>query len=1034
MLLSRMTRFAVSVERSSWALFLCLLPALPLVGVGSQPNIVVMISDDGGYADWEFMDDYLESENPGQADSPVPTPHLNTLRDRGVLFTQGYTAPVCSPSRAAIVTGSFQQRIGYEYNINNLTGANAVDGLHPSTTTIFHRMKDEGYITGAIGKWHIGARANDSGLGNRPQNMAVDEFLGVWKGSRDYDVGDESAANAVLREAIASPLSDTVIENTAPWNTTYDYVTSAFGKGATDFIDRNYTNAAPFFLYVAFTAPHGPIHESPDFNDPRISGLSGNRKKYASMVITMDKEIGNIMDKLGDPAGDSSTNLLDNTLIFFINDNGGANGIGTVNTPLKGWKGSVSEGGMRVPFIMAGPGVPSNTNAPITYDKAVHSIDILPTCVEAAGGDELATIDGVNLIPYVDGTKSDAPHTVLTMRHQEKFGVRKGDWKLAKDGGSGAAIRLYDLSTDLSETNDLASVHTGVVAELLRDFTAFEVECEKPRHAGLGKGAGTINLNNQFRLNPVGEGGTPGPTGTNVVLNPGFENGTQGDADNRYTFSELDDWSNNGTNDDVVAAINNDAHSGTYRSVFVAGGRVPYQLTSHTIAGGETMFLDFWHKGKSGWNNSDTIDVELFYITDGGATQVLDSAEFNPKTSGWLQSTHLFPAISDASATGKPLGLRVLSNGGGNKFVSIDDVFLSTGAVTGGVSEVSVSWSETGSWVDTETGSADTLLTLDAFADAVLEFPVVSNFTYVASNDMVRMTGLDFMLNALQLSGNFAGTTPQSGTLRGNDLLFTDSLTNLPPSIDIAASGTGFSFVIENDLLLYEDLSITGDGDVGVEITGTVKDYYASRGVNKSGNSTVLLSGAHTYSGSTTISGGTFLLNAGGSLQSSNVVVESGGALGGSGSLAGSISGSGTVSPGLSIGTLSVMGNASFGELSIEIAGATNDLLDVSGTLDITGSTLSLSELGSGVTDTVYIVARYGALNGRFNSVVNLPSGYRIDYRYDDGSSSNNIAVVPDDSATRFMFLISSHRGEPGVGAKRQVPATSDPASLGYAG
>jgi len=213
----------------------------------AAPNIVIIIADDAGYADWEFMDDYLQSVNPGQTGSPVPTPRLNSLRERGVLFTSAYTAAVCSPSRAAIVTGSYQQRIGYEYNINNLTGANAVDGLHPGTTTIFHRMKAEGYTTGAIGKWHLGARANDSGLGNRPQNMMVDEFLGIWKGSRSYTVGSTTGVG-ILRKTTREPFSDTVLETTAPWNTTYKYVTSAFGKGAIDFIDRHYADANPCSL------------------------------------------------------------------------------------------------------------------------------------------------------------------------------------------------------------------------------------------------------------------------------------------------------------------------------------------------------------------------------------------------------------------------------------------------------------------------------------------------------------------------------------------------------------------------------------------------------------------------------------------------------------------------------------------------------------------------------------------------------------------------------------------------------------------
>ena len=354
--------------------FLPLLLVLPLCA--QKPNVVVIISDDAGYSDWGFMDDYLQTLNPGQPKSTVPTPNLDALRKRGTLLTNAYTAAVCSPSRAAIVTGSYQQRIGYEYNINNLTGANDVDGLSSDAVTIFDRMKSEGYTTGVVGKWHLGARANDSGDGNRPEHQGVDEFFGIWKGSRNYTIG-AVGGSGTLRETFASPFTDTVLETTPPWNTTNKYVTNAFGIGAVNFIERHYADPDPFFLYVSFTAPHSPIGPSPDINDPRLSSLTGKRKDYASMVLTMDREIGNILNTLDDPAKDGSVSLTDNTLVIFINDNGGANNIGADNTPLRNFKGSIFEGGTRVPMIIAGAGLPANS----TYHSPIHSIDILPTCL-----------------------------------------------------------------------------------------------------------------------------------------------------------------------------------------------------------------------------------------------------------------------------------------------------------------------------------------------------------------------------------------------------------------------------------------------------------------------------------------------------------------------------------------------------------------------------------------------------------------------------------------------------------------------------
>ena len=998
------------------------------VAGSSVPNIVVIIADDAGYADWEFMDDYLQSVNPGQAGSPVPTPRLNSLRERGVLFTRAYTAAVCSPSRAAIVTGSYQQRIGYEYNINNLTGANAVDGLDPGTTTLFHRMKAEGYTTGAIGKWHLGARANDNGLGNRPENMNVDEFFGIWKGSRNYTVGGVTGSGT-LRETFRDPFSDTVLETTAPWNTTYKYVTSAFGKGAVDFIDRHYGDTEPFFLYVAFTCPHAPIGNSPDIDDPRIASLSGTRKQYASMVLTMDKEIGNILDKIDDPVGDGSVSLTDNTLVVFINDNGGASGNGTVNTPLRNWKGSTYEGGTRVPMVFAGPGIPSNPAAPVVYDRPVHSIDILPTCLAAAGGTPLADIDGVNLVPFLDGTNPGDPHSLITIRNGSKVGVRKGDWKLTKNG-SGVPFELYDLSADIGESTNLAGANPAVVDGLLRDFTAFEAGADKPRHAGLNKDSDSINLNDHFLFNPESAGG-PTPTGPNVVRNPGFENGTQADGDARYTFAELDDWSNNGAENAEVGAIDNDPRSGTYRGVFVVTSRFPYQLTDHTIAGGETMLLDFWHKGKSGWDNADTIDVELFYLDGGGATQVLAGANFNPTPSGWARSVHLFPAISPPASIGATLGIRFRSNAVASEFVSIDDVFLGTGT-SGGGGTVSSSWSDNNGWIDTDTGTADTLLAPDAFPGAVLEFPATDAFSYTAGNDMTRMTDQAFMLNELRLSGSFTSALPRSATIQGNELLLTDDLSGSPPELNIMASGSNFSFAVTTDLVLYNGLSITGDGDATVEISGTIRDYFEPRGVVKSGASSVLLSGAHTYSGPTAISGGVLLLNAGASLSNSLVTVAPGGVLGGGGTVVRSVAGPGGIAPGLSVGTLSIGGSAAFGSLVIEIDGATNDHLEVGGTLDLAGAELLLVDLGGGFTGGAYLIASYAILTGPFNSVTGLPAGYRIDYAHNDGFSSHNVALVPSAWPTSYGSWIAGS-GVSGPEANFSADANSDGLANGLA-
>jgi hypothetical protein len=172
--------------------------------------------------------------------------------------------------------------------------------------------------------------------------------------------------------------------------------------------------------------------------------------------------------------------------------------------------------------------------------------------------------------------------------------------------------------------------------------------------------------------------------GSNVISNPGFENGSQADADTRFTFGELDHWTNNGVEDGAIGAIDNDARSGTYRGMLLAATRIPYQLTSHDITGGETLRLDFWHIGKSGWQPGDTIEAELFYTGEAGAVQVLAAATFEPQVGVWQQSVHQFPALADPSAIGKMLGIRFRSNAVDGRFASIDDIFLGVTGDGGG--------------------------------------------------------------------------------------------------------------------------------------------------------------------------------------------------------------------------------------------------------------------------------------------------------------------------------------------------------------
>lgn len=952
-------------------------------------NVVFIISDDAGFADFGFM-------NPMTGNTTnIPTPHLDDLRSRGTLFTSAYTAAVCSPSRAAIVTGSYQQRIGYEYNVNNLTSASGpFEGIPVETETIFERMKSVGYTTGAIGKWHIGGIADvTSGgtlvtSGNRPPRQGVDEFFGIIHGGRTFSMGGTTKYTERLREMSLGPDNLQInvdIENNYPGQN----VTNVFGQGAIDFIDRHYQSPEPFFLYVAMTAPHRPVHNSPDFNDSSIAGLSGGRKQYASMMLTMDKEIGRIMDKLEDPNGDSdpSDSIVDDTLIVFMNDNGGSSLNHSVNLPLRGFKGNAYEGGIRVPLLMAGPGIPVNA----TYDGYVHSIDLLPTFYEFGGGAPLSDLDGVNLLPYIDGTNSDAPHDVIVVRSNDRFALRKGDWKLVKQD-SGFPFELYNLSSDIGESNDLSATEPAKFAELIDELVAWEVVFDKPRHHSLNQDVDSINRNDLFRFDTPVETINTGP---NVVRNPGFESGTQSDSDDtRYSYIEIHDWTNNGDSMSTqVAAFANNPHSGLFRCPFIVNTRIPYQLTDHTIALGDTMFLEVYHRADNQWLAGETFSVQLFYLDDNSQLVELDTIDIEPTRIVWKRRTELFPAITDTNAVGRTLGIRFISNGSAGKFVAVDDVFLATGMV-GPPAITTFDWSGVERWIDGDTSLSDTLLDLDGCPQTILEFPVNSIYSYTANNNMKRLSELEFMANTIRLTGTHPDGELLTTTVAGDALLLTADLSKQNPKIEMTADGDDYRFDIATDLIIYDELILEGDGTATFEVSGDIRSPYGTRGITKSGTSTLILSGTNIYTGATAVTGGTLVLN--GALNgTSGVTVDATATLVGTGSVAGSLISAGTLAPGLSPGTLTVGGDVvSTGSLQIELDGSSHDKLVVGGLLDITAATLDIALLAGGATESVYIIATYDSIDGPFAQVSNIPAGYYLNYAYDDGSTSKQIALT----------------------------------------
>jgi arylsulfatase A-like enzyme len=408
-------------------------------------NIILVIADDLGYND---LGSY------GAAD--IPTPHIDALANRGVRFTNAYaTASVCGPSRAGLMTGRYQQRFGFEDN----TGIPAYQpehvGLPTDEITMATALKERGYTTGMVGKWHLGIDQK-----YHPLERGFDEFFGFLPGGRGYfDTSKLRKKNPLMRGMRAIRESE--------------YLTDAFTREAAAFIAKH--RDSPFFLCVSYNAIHTPYQTYGKYLQRVADIEDDSRKIYAAMVASLDEGVGRIVNALRE------NGLAERTLIAFISDHGGTGTEAEENIPLRGRKSDQYEGGIRIPYIVSAPGLLEGGSE---YAALVSSLDLFPTFLALTEGTDAhqplaKPLDGENLLPYLKKEKAGAPHDYLFWRRQQDRAARSGSWKIISQGSG--PVQLYDLSSDPSEGKDLAQSMPEKLAALNRAHARWEAELIDPR-------------------------------------------------------------------------------------------------------------------------------------------------------------------------------------------------------------------------------------------------------------------------------------------------------------------------------------------------------------------------------------------------------------------------------------------------------------------------------------------------------------------------------------------------------------------------
>lgn len=475
-------------QKRFWSVSLCLLLATSAFAKASeqQPNIIVLFADDLGYAELGC-----------QGNTDIPTPHIDSIAENGVRFTDAYVAgPNCSPSRAGFLTGRTPTRFGYEFNPIGAVNEQPGIGIPAEEITIAEALHNGGYTTGLIGKWHQGGTAHF-----HPFRHGFDEFFGFtheghyfvpppWDGvttllrrkflpggatETGYWYGEKNLHfHNLLGNEPDYDANNPIIRGGQPVVET-EYLTDALTREAVDFINRH--DDKPFFLFLSYNAVHSPLQGADAYMEKFAHIDDLHRRIFATMLANMDDSVGAVMEQL------RKSGLEENTIVFFLSDNGGPTlELTSSNLPLRGQKGQMYEGGVRVPFVMQWKGtIPPGQ----VYTKPVSSFDIFATA--AANAEHVTApeqVEGVDLVPYLTGKKEGRPHETLYWRQGGKAGLRHGDWKIVRMGRRNdfgkSKWELFDLSKDISEENNLAASNPEQLDELIKIWEKFNGEMSEP--------------------------------------------------------------------------------------------------------------------------------------------------------------------------------------------------------------------------------------------------------------------------------------------------------------------------------------------------------------------------------------------------------------------------------------------------------------------------------------------------------------------------------------------------------------------------